>query len=167
MNAIPVWRTLTIGTHRSGDDIVQALLSMGFVVERRAADILRRTTVSPAERNVKLVQIHPSAVGFQGSCRQSEFYERAMERGLGLCTPEIAGLLRLGYIDMPYGSKLSVAMIPVKNSRIIPPNTTMPTQILILRHESDGQWLGAERFSEDFDPGVDNHGYSLTVFVCG
>jgi hypothetical protein len=133
---IPVWRTVTLGTYRDVNMLLEALDSVdcGRGEPRHAAhgDSTSRPTpctlgdwagqliarpafkMSKTPTQVDLVIVSVSELGFGADGAPiAEVHARARQLGLELCAPEVAPLLRLQYLDQPLGEFLRVAMEPI------------------------------------------------------
>jgi hypothetical protein len=113
---IPIWRSITLGTYQSVAGLREALDAARFHVGTLAGDILdgRAFAVSATEIAVDLVIVTSLDLDLGAENRsRAEIYERALQRGLRLCAPEVAPQLRLQYRDQPRGEFLHIAMEPV------------------------------------------------------
>jgi hypothetical protein len=113
--AKPVWRRLTLGVHRSVDRVRQALDAAHVRVGDWADEILGRPAFvfSQTRKDVELVIVRVSELGFVRSASLSDIHRRANELGLELCPAEVAPLLRLEYANQPLGEVLNIAMQPI------------------------------------------------------
>lgn len=107
--------TLTLGIHQSADAYRQALKEGGFKIGNWGHDILCRPDFTCA---LKETMIHPvvrsvGELGLKGSATLKEIYDRAKERGHGLCSAETGPTLRLACPRQAMGEWLFVAMEPI------------------------------------------------------
>jgi hypothetical protein len=113
---IPIWRTITLGTHTGVDAYRDALDVAGIKVGVAADEILGRPAFAYATMTleVELAIISVAELGLDAEASsQSEVYTRAKRIGLELCPAEVGPRLRLDYRDQPLGEALDVAMEPV------------------------------------------------------
>ena len=113
---IPIWRTITLGTHTGVDAYRDALDAAGIKVGVAADEILGRPAFAYATMTlqVELAIISVAELGLDAEVSsQSEVYARAKRIGLELCPAEVGPRLRLDYRDQPLGEALDVAMEPV------------------------------------------------------
>ena len=116
--AIPVWKTIAIGTYR-GVDAVRAAMDAGpcpIALGDWADEILGRPSFpfsrKPTELDLVVVSVADLGFGDQGAPLR-DIYARALASGLELCPAEVGPVLRLNYLDQPPGEFLHVAMRPV------------------------------------------------------
>ncbi|MBI4692031.1 MAG: hypothetical protein HY773_01110 [Candidatus Terrybacteria bacterium] len=102
-SSFPVWKTVTLGIHKSVDEYRKALEANGFKIGNWGDDILGKSafTVSSEETEVELVKMTVAELGFKDSATRKDIYERAIEFGLKLCPNEVGPALRLQYTDQP------------------------------------------------------------------
>ncbi len=133
----PTWKTITLGTGRtSPDDFRKALSEGSFRVGDWGNDILGRLP-SPTydeETEVELVAVSVADLGFPDRAHRRDIYERAQERGLSLCPPEVGPELRLAYPDQPRGGWLHVGMEPISDSGGYP-------HVFRVGADGSGRWL--------------------------
>ena len=97
--------TLTLGTHRSGADLLDALIEEKFRISRWSAQALENPgfPVVAEETTVDIVVVSMLEMGFA----EGEFatldtiYNRAKQMGFETCPVETAVLLRLQFLDQP------------------------------------------------------------------
>jgi hypothetical protein len=111
----PVWRRLTLGAHRSVDRVRQALEAARVRIGESADEILGRPAFlfSQTRKDVDLVIVRVSELGFVRPAPLSDVHRRANDLGLELCPAEVAPLLRLEYANQPLGEFLNIAMQPI------------------------------------------------------
>jgi hypothetical protein len=113
---IPIWKTITLGTHDSASSLREALNAAGCRIGQLAGEALARPafTVSPSKVDVDLVILSVGQLGFDAEgASYGEIHARAAQLGLELCPPEVGPQLRLQYVDQPLGEFLHIAMAPV------------------------------------------------------
>jgi hypothetical protein len=115
--AIPVWKTITLGTYDS-------VASLRAAVRRYAGWLASQGldgpsfSVSKTKTDIDLVLLSVAELGFEGESAQlAEIYARATQLGLEPCPAEVAPQLRLQYLDQPVGEFLHVAMKPLATAR--------------------------------------------------
>jgi hypothetical protein len=112
----PVWKRITLGTHKGVNGVRDALDAHNIRVGESADEILGRPAFrfSRIMTPLDLVVLNAVDLGFaKGSQSLADIYRRAREIGLELCPPEAAPQLRLEYLNQPIGEFLHVAMPPV------------------------------------------------------
>jgi hypothetical protein len=114
--AVPVWKTITVGTFKNSFALLNALDAAGCAIGGSAEEILARPafTVSATKTNVELIAVSPAELGFQTETAPlADIYARALQLGFGLAAAEVAPQLRLQYFDQPMGEFL-IGMEPIK-----------------------------------------------------
>jgi hypothetical protein len=115
-DAVPVWKTIKVGTFANSLALRNALDAAGCSIGDQAEEILARPafTVSAAKTDVALVAVSAAELGFQtDTVSLADIYARAQQLGFGLAAAEVAPQLRLQYFDQPFGEFL-VGMEPIK-----------------------------------------------------
>jgi hypothetical protein len=114
--AVPVWRTIAVGTFANSFALLNALDAAGCSIGGSAEEILARPafTVGTRKTNVELFAVSAAELGFQtGTARLADIYARAQQLGFGLAAAEVAPQLRLQFLDQPMGEFL-IGMEPIK-----------------------------------------------------
>jgi len=112
----PVWKRITLGTHKGVNTVRDALDAHNIRVGESADEILGRPAFrfSKTRTPLDLVVLTALDLGFaKGSWSLAEIYRRAAQLGLELCPAEAAPQLRLEYLNQPIGEFLHIAMPPV------------------------------------------------------
>jgi hypothetical protein len=114
--AVPVWKTITVGTFANSFALGNALNAAGCGGNSIAEIIARPTfTLSVTKTDVELIAVSAAELGFQtDTAPLASIYARARELGFGLAAAEVAPQLRLQYFDQPIGEFLIVGMQPIK-----------------------------------------------------
>jgi hypothetical protein len=115
-DAVPVWKTITVGTFANSFALRNALDAAGCGIGDQAEEILARPafTVSATKTDVALVAVSAAELGFQpDTASLADIYARAQQLGFGFAAAEVAPQLRLQYFDQPFGEFL-VGMQPIK-----------------------------------------------------
>jgi hypothetical protein len=115
--AVPVWKTITVGTFADSLTLRNALDAAGCGIGDLAGEILARPafTVSATKTDVGLVAVSVAELGFQtDTASLADIYARARQLGFGLAAAEVAPQLRLQYFDQPIGEFLVIGMEPIK-----------------------------------------------------
>ncbi len=133
----PIWRTITLGLHKTPDEYRKALKSAGRRINNWGDDILGRISCSQEEIDLDLVVLSVGDLGFKGIAGYADICAKAVELGLRLCPAEVGPALRLQYGDQPSGEWLRIA-IQVITDRGGGHN------IFGVEHGNDDLWLGAE-----------------------
>ena len=114
--AVPVWRTITVGTFANSFALLNALDAAGCGIGGMAEEILARPAFNVGTRktSVELFAVSAAELGFQpDTVRLADVYARAQQLGFGLAAAEVGPQLRLQYFDQPIG-ELVIAMEPIK-----------------------------------------------------
>jgi hypothetical protein len=114
--AVPVWRTITVGTFANSFALLNALDAAGCGIGESAEEILARPafTVGTTKTTVELFAVSAAELGFRtDTARLADIYARAQQLGFRLAAAEVAPQLRLQYFDQPMGEFL-IGMEPIK-----------------------------------------------------
>src|SRR5215207_10284167 len=114
--AVPVWRTIAVGTFANSFALLNALDGAGCSIGGLAEEILARPAfiVGTRKTNVELFAVSAAELGLQtGTARLADIYARAQQLGFGLAAAEVAPQLRLQFLDQPMGEFL-IGMEPIK-----------------------------------------------------
>ena len=111
---LPVWKTITIGTHRGVNAVRNAFDEARIAVGDSADEILGRPafTFARERRQLDLVLLSVTALGFRQGGTLADVHARAVRLGFELCPEEVGPQLRLQYLQQPVGEFLHVAMKP-------------------------------------------------------
>jgi hypothetical protein len=115
--AVPVWKTITVGTFANSFALRNALDAAGCGNGNSAGEILARPafTLSATKTDVELFAVSPAELGFQtDTASLADIYARAQQLGFRLAAAEVAPQLRLQYFDQPIGEFLIIGMEPIK-----------------------------------------------------
>jgi hypothetical protein len=113
---IPIWRTATLGTYKTIDELFDALDAKRIHVGDRADEILGRPAfnLSKTRRDARLIVLAVSELRFEEEgASLGDINARARQLGLELCPAEVGPQLRLQYLDQPLGEFLHTAMTPI------------------------------------------------------
>jgi hypothetical protein len=115
--AVPVWKTITVGTFANSFALRNALDAAGCAIGDSAKEILARPafTISATKTEVALIAVSAAELGFRtDTASLAHIYARAQQLGFGLAAAEVAPQLRLQYFDQPIGEFLIIGMEPIK-----------------------------------------------------
>jgi hypothetical protein len=115
--AVPVWKTIRVGTFANSFALHGALAAAGCGIGDLAEEILARPafTLSATKTEVELVAVSASELGFQtDTASLADIYARAQQLGFGLAAAEVGPQLRLQYFDQPMGEFLIIGMEAIK-----------------------------------------------------
>ena len=115
--AVPVWKTITVGTFANSTALGNALSAAGCDVENSAGETLTRPafTLSAIKTTVELLAVSAAELGFEtDTASLADIYARAQQLGFGFAAAEVAPQLRLQYFDQPIGEFLIIAMEPIR-----------------------------------------------------
>jgi hypothetical protein len=138
---LPIWKRVTLGTHKGVNSVRAALDSARMRVGDSADEILGRPgfTFSRSQIDVSLVVLTLADLGFEKAAPLAQIYRRAAQLGLELCPAEVGPLLRLQYVNQPLGEFLRVAMRPIATYGGEPVDLTLAnagTGLLLIGGES-------------------------------
>jgi hypothetical protein len=114
--AVPVWKTIAVGTFANSFALRNALDAAGCN-GNSAGEVLARPafTLSATKTEVELFAVSAAELGFQTETASlADIYARAQHLGFGLAAAEVAPQLRLQYFDQPIGEFLIIGMEPIK-----------------------------------------------------
>ena len=111
-----IWKTITLGIHKSPGEYRKALKANGYRIGDYANQILNQVKVGGTEVQINLVLTTVAELGFKNGATRQQIYDRAKELGLELCPAEVGPALRLVYQDQPYEEWLRIAMEPISVS---------------------------------------------------
>ena len=114
--AVPLWKTIRVGTFANSFALRNALDAAGCGIGDSAEEILARPafTLSATKTDVQLIAVSAAELGFQADTASlADIYARAQQLGFGLAAAEVAPQLRLQYLDQPIGEFL-VGMEPIR-----------------------------------------------------
>jgi hypothetical protein len=111
---LPIWKTITIGTHRGVNAVRDAFDATRIAVGDSADEVLGRPafTFAKERRQLDLVLLSVAALGFGQGGTLADIHARAVRLGFELCPEEVGPQLRLQYLNQPVGEFLHVAMKP-------------------------------------------------------
>jgi hypothetical protein len=115
--AVPVWKTIAVGTFANSFALRNALDAAGCGNGNSAEEVLARPafTLSATKTEVELFAVSAAELGFQtDTASLADIYARAQHLGFGLAAAEVAPQLRLQYFEQPIGEFLIVGMEPIK-----------------------------------------------------
>ena len=114
--AVPLWKTIRVGTFANSFALRNALDAAGCGIGDSAEKILARPafTLSATKTDVQLIAVSAAELGFQtDTAALADIYARAQQLGFELAAAEVAPQLRLQYFDQPIGEFL-IGMEPIK-----------------------------------------------------
>jgi len=114
--AVPLWKTIRVGTFANSFALRNALDAAGCGIGDSAEEILARPafTLSATKTDVQLIAVSAAELGFQtDTAALADIYARAQQLGFELAAAEVAPQLRLQYFDQPIGEFL-IGMEPIK-----------------------------------------------------
>jgi len=108
-----IWRSITIGTYRSGVHILQRLRECQYPVDESAEYVLRDLAfpVVAKEEVVRLARVTVGQLGLTIGCWE-DVCDRARALGLRMCRPEVGPVLRIRYHNQPNTETLYIATQP-------------------------------------------------------
>jgi hypothetical protein len=115
--AVPVWKTITVGTFANLFALRNALDAARCGIGDSAAELLARPTftLSVTKTDVELVAVSAAELGFQtDTASLASIYARAQQLGFGLAAAEVAPQLRPQYFEQPIGEFLIIGMEPIR-----------------------------------------------------
>jgi hypothetical protein len=115
--AVPVWKTITVGTIANSFALRNALDAAGCGIGDSAEEILARPafTLNSTKMDVDLVVLSAAELGVPTEAASlADIYARAQQLGFKFAAAEVGPQLRLQYFDQPGGEFLHVGMEPIK-----------------------------------------------------
>ena len=104
-----IWKTITLGLFESSDAYRRTIDRAGCCIGPWANDILDDVAVhDPCAVNLAIASV--ADLGFEEETSYFDICMKARELGLMLCVPEVGPMLRLQYLDQPFGEWLYIAM---------------------------------------------------------
>lgn len=110
------WGTVTLGTHKSVENLSRELRGAGIRIEHCAGEILKEITLAAVQTDIDIVNVSVAELGFNKPTRHDAIYDRAKEFGLDLVPAEGGPQLRLQYTEQPMGQMALIAMEPISCS---------------------------------------------------
>ena len=113
---LPTWRIIKCGRICNATNSIQAVQAKaGYRVSDRCNDLFikKHFMLRCEEKDIELVNISATELGFDGGVTGKDIYNRASKHGLRLCPMEICPALRLQYETQPLGELLLIAISPV------------------------------------------------------
>jgi len=144
--ALPVRKTITLGTHRSAKELKESIERTGYRLTHWAKDILNKSAIGAVlqETDVNLVFPTVRDLGFAHGAPTQEIYDRAQERGLERCPAEVGPQLRRQHLEQWEHEWLIVAMEPINDY------DGNPTIFMVGRDDRGNRWLYATWGGLDF-----------------
>ena len=118
--AVPVWKTIQLGTVENKSALLAALDAAGCGIGNAAQDIFARPgfTLSRSKAELDLVVVSVVELGLiEETSSLENIYSRAHELGLALAPADTGPQLGLQYFDQPVGEFLYVGTEPIKAKR--------------------------------------------------
>jgi hypothetical protein len=111
----PIWKRITVGTHKGVNTMREALDAARIRIGNSADEILGHPAFpfSRTKRELDLVVLTAADLGFTGHAPVSAIYRSALQLRLELCPAEAGPQLRLQYLDQRAGEFLHIAMQPI------------------------------------------------------
>jgi hypothetical protein len=113
--ALPVWKTIRIGTAQNKWDLYRALDAARCQLGDAAEEMFAQPgfSVSPGKIETDLMSVSLAHLGLAHASLQ-DVYARAQTLGFALASAEIGPQLRLQYFEQPLGEFLNIAMPPIE-----------------------------------------------------
>jgi len=134
--------TVKLGTYKSVDAILQAILATRKNVGTYADQILSKIPISPVEVELDIWEITVADLGFTSATSRKDIYKRALELGFEKCPAEVGPLARLQNNETKWRL---VGMDPITDSDGDP-------SVFSLYSVRDGLWLDAARLPVPEEP---------------
>lgn len=112
----PTWKTVTIGTFRTTDDLVSQLKRANARTTDWSMDVITHIAPHQSEAKVELVRLTLADLGFSSAPTWVEILAAANQAGLDPVPEEIGPQLVLKYKDQPVGEWLWIGMRPIMDS---------------------------------------------------
>ena len=111
-----IFKTITLGVHKSAKAYREALSNDGFPISEWASNALNKIRVSQSKIYLDLVAPSVEELGFREFPRLNQIYAMGKKFGFELCPPEVGPALCLARPDQPYRGWLWIAMKPIFRS---------------------------------------------------
>ena len=147
MKEFSIWKTIKLGTCKNVEELKKSIKDKGFRIGSWAEDVLDSTsfTMSSIEKEVALVKITPSDLGFSNGAYRKDIYKKAIELGLEVCPLEVGPQLRIQYLNQPKLESLQIGMESQFDSE------NHESQFRVVYGEDDFIWLvGDHKHLDDF-----------------
>ena len=106
-----LWRTITLGTFLSTQDLFAALKQAGFANYLWTDDIVGKLNLVDTVRTIELFLVTPEELGIDYGCDYLEIRTEAMRQGFRIVPTEGVAQLRLAYNNQPKGERLQVGTV--------------------------------------------------------
>ncbi len=115
---LPVWKIVTVGTHRNKKALRQAVLDEGHRISDWSEELIKnkKFAVETEERTLELFTCTVAELGFPNGAKVSDIYAKLDEFGFGICPHETALQLRREYKDQPMDEQLIVVSEPLTDA---------------------------------------------------
>lgn len=109
-----VWKTIepTLGGYGK-NWFLGELERKGVWVASRIEFLLKHANFTWERGPTRLVRVYASQLGFSQTTSRADIYKQAQLHGLGICCRDVGPLLRLQYLDQPFGETLIVGSEPI------------------------------------------------------
>jgi len=134
---LSAWRSLKIGTHKSMQNLLRALVGNGVRISDRAINMFKKVPVAREATEIELVKLSVDQFGFPQGATREQIYERALGLGLDFIPAEAGPQLRLQYNGQPMGEWLFMGMEPIVDGAGIP-------RVFYVERDVDGAWLDTD-----------------------
>lgn len=114
-----IWKTIKLGTGlKTAAGFRKALKKADCYIGDWGNNILGEPAFTAAgeEKDVELVVVSVTQLGYKDCATRKDIYDRAKELGLDRCPAEVGPQLRLQYNDQRKGEWLLIAMEPIVDS---------------------------------------------------
>jgi hypothetical protein len=113
-----VWKTITLGTHKTVIELAEAIRATDCWIIDSALDLMAQPTftLAPEATQVDLVAVSVGELGFTSGTPCGWIYERARQLGLWFCPPEVGPQLLLQHRGELDELVLWIAMMPIAGS---------------------------------------------------
>jgi hypothetical protein len=116
LNEFPTWKTVDLGVYHDANAVRDAFRAAPVLIhiDNWADQVLNRIAFRQTYTRVDLVLTTVSDLGFgNNGASLKDIYQRALQLGFVLCPAEVGPILRLAYLDQPFGEYLHIAMEPI------------------------------------------------------
>jgi hypothetical protein len=136
MQSLAVWKTITIGTHASKDELKKAVTDEGhkFAVWALGLIDAEGFTIETTPRQIELFTATVVEIGFPKGGKVKDIYAKLDELGFTVCPDETALQLRREYKDQPMDEWRRVVTEPKADA-------DGDLHVLRVGRDSDGSWV--------------------------
>jgi len=143
-----VWKTITLGLHKSPNAYKLALKKKKFPIGEREGQILQKITCSKTKTKIRLASATVGELGLTKGGDWTQIHEAIRACGGQFCPAEVGPALRLDYTDQPMNEWRLIAMESISDS-------DDDLNVFNVERHGDGLWLNGSSGHPDHRWGPD------------